>query len=139
MGRTRPAWTPTQPNAQLNRLSTDYATALPGERLIVRGGVRTHPDARPIYGTVQIPAGAALEDGCLNRQTLWSRFWTPLGELTMAFPANMSGVVTRLTAPLGTQLYADRPIPLHDGEGEHVGTIYDCSNIEFMSPPPSNE
>jgi hypothetical protein len=126
---------------EVNRFENSAVSQVlwPGERLIVRGGVRTHPDARPIYGTVQIPAGAALEDGCLNRQTLWSRFWTPLGELTMAFPANMSGVVTRLTAPLGTQLYADRPIPLHDGEGEHVGTIYDCSNIEFMSPPPSNE
>lgn len=33
MGRTRPAWTPIQPNAQLNRLSTDYATAL---RLVPR-------------------------------------------------------------------------------------------------------
>lgn len=111
----------------------------PGERLTVRGGVRTHPHARPIYGTVHLPIGTSLEDGCLNRQTLWSRFWTPEGELTMAFPANMSGVVRTLTPPLNTQLYADRPIPLHNERGEHVGTIYDCSNIEYMDTPPSSE
>ena len=39
MGRTRPAWTPTQPNAQLNRPSTDYATALGQTEHAADGGL----------------------------------------------------------------------------------------------------
>jgi hypothetical protein len=99
----------------------------PGETLTCRGGVRTHPEAKGIYGTVHIPKGRSLEAGVLNRQTLWSRFWTPVGELTMQYPANMSGVVTTLAPPLKARLYSDRPIPLFDPAGEHVATIYNCT------------
>jgi hypothetical protein len=106
--------------------SAESKVLWPGERLTVRGGVRTHPEAKHIYGVVQVPVGRELESGVLNRQTLWSRFWTPLGELTMRDPVNMSGVVTRFTPPLKTRLFSDRPIPLFDPSGDHVATIYNC-------------
>jgi hypothetical protein len=102
----------------------------PGESLIVRGGVRTHPEAKPIYGTVHIPTGLGIEDGALNRQTLWSRFWTPIGELTMQYPVNMSGVVRKLNPPLKARLYSDRPIPLFNETGEHVATIFNCKTAD---------
>jgi hypothetical protein len=102
----------------------------PGERLTVKGGVRTHPDARPIYGSVHIQPGRDVQSGVLDRQTLWSRFWTPIGELTMGYPVNMSGVVTTLQPPLKARLYADQPIPLFNAEDEHVATIYDCTTAD---------
>src|SRR5262245_543912 len=98
----------------------------PGERLTVKGGVRTHPEAKHIYGVVVVPVGRQMEAGVHNRQTLWSRFWTPLGELTMRYPVNMSGVVTRFEPPLKTRLFSDRPIPLFAPDNEHVATIYNC-------------
>jgi hypothetical protein len=102
----------------------------PGERLTVRGGVRTHVAARPIYGMIRLQPDRSLEAGVLASQTLWSRFWTPVGELVMGYPANMTGVVTRLEPPLKARQYADRPIPLFGPEDEHVATIYNCTTLD---------
>ncbi len=68
MGRTRPIWTRPYPNAQLNRSSTDYATALPyypryltqeWERCCIAAGVPVISlhDARHTSATTGADAG----------------------------------------------------------------------------------
>jgi hypothetical protein len=99
----------------------------PGERIRVLGGVESCEDAPPIFGTVHVPAGAAIEDGVDSEQRLLMTMETPLGLLRNEIPVQMLGKVYRVP-PLGSRFESQGDVDLYDVNGERRLTVWACAN-----------
>ena len=99
----------------------------PGEPIKVLGGALSAPDARPILGSVHMPAGRDLSDGVLSEQTLYLTVETPLGVLHNEVPIKMSGLLYNIP-PHGSRFVSSGDVPLLDAKGERALEVWACAN-----------
>ncbi|MGP4024123.1 hypothetical protein [Actinomadura sp. 3N407] len=99
----------------------------PGETIKVFGGALSAPDARPIIGTVDIPAGRTLEQGLRSEQVLYLTVETPLGSLHNETPIRMVGDIYQIP-PLGSRFESQGDVPLLDAQGERRLDVWACAN-----------
>ncbi|CAM3797145.1 hypothetical protein GCM10009799_09020 [Nocardiopsis rhodophaea] len=99
----------------------------PGERITVLGGALSAPDARPIVGAVDIPAGRTLEEGLRSEQVLYLTIQTPLGTLHNETPIRMVGDIYRVP-PIGSRFESQGDVPLVDAEGVERLQVWACAN-----------
>lgn len=99
----------------------------PGEQVRVLGGVKSAPGARPIFGSVSIPAGKSIEDGVDSEQLLYLTADTPVGILHNEMPVRMAGKLYRIP-PHGSRFRSTTEVPLLDDWGENVLTVWACAN-----------
>ncbi|HEX5206144.1 MAG TPA: hypothetical protein VFW27_39980 [Actinoplanes sp.] len=99
----------------------------PGAELKVLGGALSAPDARPILGSVRIPAGRKLSDGAPSEQILYLTVQTPIGELHNSEPIRMAGPVYRIP-PTGSRFESQGDVPLYDVDGIRRLEVWACAN-----------
>jgi hypothetical protein len=99
----------------------------PGAELKVLGGALSAPDARPILGTVRIPAGRKLSDGVPSEQILYLTVETPAGPLHNSVPVRMSGQLYRIP-PIGSRFESQCDVPLYDQRGVKHLELWACAN-----------
>jgi hypothetical protein len=99
----------------------------PGETIRVLGGSDSAPGARPIVGSVHIPAGRSLEDGAKSEQILYLTAETPIGTLHNDKPVRMVGNVYRIP-PIGSRFQSTDEVPMLDVQGIARLTFWACAN-----------
>ncbi|GAA3727737.1 hypothetical protein GCM10022225_06400 [Plantactinospora mayteni] len=99
----------------------------PGAEVKVLGGALSAPDARPILGTVQVPAGRRLSDGVPSEQILFLTVVTPEVTLHNNTPVRMTGTLYRIP-PIGSRFESQCDVPLYDQRGERHLELWACAN-----------
>jgi hypothetical protein len=99
----------------------------PGAELKVLGGALSAPDARPILGTVWVPAGRKLSQGVASEQVLYLSVETPVGVLHNNTPVTMTGTLYRIP-PIGSRFESQCDVPLYDSRGERHLELWACAN-----------
>jgi hypothetical protein len=99
----------------------------PGQEVKVLGGALSAPDARPILGTVHIPAGRKLADGVQSEQVLFLTVETPDGTLHNNTPIRMLGELYRIP-PIGSRFESQGDVPLYDVRGVKHLEVWACAN-----------
>lgn len=102
-------------------------TLWPGEKVSVLGGALSAPDARPILGSVHIPADRSLEEGVTSEQVLYLTVETPVGTLHNTTPIRMTGTLYRIP-PLGSRFESKGDVPLYTPQGERFLELWACAN-----------
>ncbi len=99
----------------------------PGAEVKVLGGALSAPDARPILGTVHVPAGRRLAEGVDSEQVLFLTVETPEGTLHNNTPVRMAGKLYRIP-PIGSRFESQCDVPLYDVRGEKHLELWACAN-----------
>jgi len=99
----------------------------PGAQIKVLGGALSAPDARPILGTVYVPAGRRLVEGVDSEQILFLTVETPDGVLHNNTAIRMAGKLYRIP-PLGSRFESQGDVPLYDVDGIRRLEVWACAN-----------